>query len=220
VAASGGYWVSMDATAIVAQPTTATGSIGIYSFIPNLAGLYDKLGLNNETFKQGTHADAVIAARRMSDEEAKRFDDDLLASYNRFVSLAAQGRHQDVAAMQEVAQGRTWYGSTALTKGLVDRLGGFPAAIALAKEKANLPASTPVKLELFEKKTNVLEQFMNQDDDEEGLTVAGQLVRQLVEASGLQPLLARHPGLLPLTRVVLSGRETVYPLAEYVVDYR
>jgi len=66
VAASGGYWISMDATAIVAQPTTATGSIGIFSVIPNLGGLYEKLGLNNETFTQGAHADAVTLGRKMT----------------------------------------------------------------------------------------------------------------------------------------------------------
>jgi protease-4 len=220
VAASGGYWVSMDATAIVAQPTTATGSIGIYSVIPNLGGLYEKLGLNNETFRQGAHADALIAARKLSDDEARRFDEDLLGSYNRFVALAAKGRHQEVAAMQEVAQGRTWYGSTALQKGLVDRLGGFPAAIALAKEKASLPASAPVKLELFDKKTSFLEQVLSRDDDEEeDLGLASLAVKRLAAAAGLQQVLARHPSLLPLARAVLSGRETVYPLAEYVVDY-
>ena len=108
VAASGGYWVSMDATAIVAQPTTATGSIGIYTVVPSLGGLYEKLALNNETFKKGAHADALIAARLMSEDEAKRFDDDLMRSYNRFVELAAKGRDMNVEAMQEVAQGRTW----------------------------------------------------------------------------------------------------------------
>ena len=68
-AASGGYWVSMNATAIVAQPSTYTGSIGIFSVVPNLGGLYDKLGLNNETFKVGEHADAIIGARKMTESE-------------------------------------------------------------------------------------------------------------------------------------------------------
>lgn len=140
VAASGGYWVSMDASAIVAQPTTATGSIGIYTVVPSLGGLYDKMGLNNETFKVGEHADALIAARKFTEAEAKRWDEDLLASYNRFVSLAAEGRKMELAKMQELAQGRTWLGSEAKDNGLVDALGGFPAAIALAREKANIPA--------------------------------------------------------------------------------
>lgn len=220
VAASGGYWVSMDATAIVAQPSTATGSIGIFSVIPNLAGLYEKLGLNNEVFKAGAHADALMLARKMSNEEAKRFDDDLFKSYQRFVELAAAGRHKPYDEMQEVAQGRTWYGSEALEKGLVDRLGGFPAAVALAKEKASIPASTVVKVELFDKRSSFIEQFLRSDeDDEEGPQLADVVLSTLTSASGLKPILQRVPSALPLTRSVLAG-QTTFPLAEYQVEYR
>jgi protease-4 len=218
VAASGGYWVSMDATAIVAQPTTATGSIGIFSVIPNFGGLYDKLGLNNEVFKAGAHADALTLARKLSDEEAKRFDDDLFKSYQRFVELAAAGRHKSYDELQEVAQGRTWYGSEALEKGLVDKLGGFPVAIALAKEKAALPASTSVKVELFDKHTSFIEQFLKGEDDDESPEFADVVLGKLLSASGLKPVLRKVPGALPLARAVLAG-QTTFPLAEYQVDF-
>jgi protease-4 len=220
VAASGGYWVSMDATAIVAQPTTATGSVGIYSVVPNLAGLYEKIGYNDETFKQGAHADAIIGARKMSEEEAKAFDTDLFHSYTRFVDLAAKGRHKGFDEMQELAQGRTWYGTQALEKGLVDKLGGFPVAIALAKEKASIPADRPVKVELFDRKTNLFESWLNKDDDDEDATdFSAVLLKKLVDASVLGPALNRSPGMSAFVREVLRGKETTYPLMDLSVDY-
>ncbi|MEW6432133.1 MAG: signal peptide peptidase SppA [Myxococcota bacterium] len=221
VAASGGYWVSMDASAIVAQPSTATGSIGIYSVVPSLGGLYEKLGLNNETFKKGAHADALIAARLMSEDEAKRFDDDLKRSYDRFVELAAKGRDMNVEAMQEVAQGRTWYGSQAVRNGLVDRLGGFDEAIALAKEKAKLPADATVKLESFDKRRSWLEELTDRDeDDEESPELGRALVKQVVEASGLGPLMKKAPFFSAYARTVLEGKEHLFPMMELHVDYR
>lgn len=220
VAASGGYWVSMDATAIVAQPTTATGSIGIYTVIPSLGGLYEKLGLNNETFKIGAHADQLVAARVMTDEEAKQWDTDLFASYNRFVSLAAAGRHMDVEKMQEFAQGRTWYGSQAKENGLVDELGGFPVAIKVARAKANIPDSETVSLKLFDKKKTFFEQLFDRDDeDDESPELAVTVLAKTVEASGLRPLFKKVPGLSGFTRQLLQGDETLFPMMEYQVEY-
>ncbi|MDP1823275.1 MAG: signal peptide peptidase SppA [Archangium sp.] len=221
VAASGGYWVSMDASAIVAQPTTATGSIGIYTVIPNLGGLYEKMGLNNETFKVGEHADALIAARKFTEAEAKQWDTDLFASYNRFVSLAADGRKMDNEKMQELAQGRTWLGSQAKENGLVDALGGFPAAIKIAREKANIPASETVGLKLFDRKKTFLEEILQRDaDEEEAPELAVSLLGKTVEASGLRPLFKKVPGLSGFSREVVKGRETLFPMMEYQVDYR
>ncbi len=221
VAASGGYWVSMDATAIVAQPTTSTGSIGIYTVVPNLGGLYEKLGLNNETFKVGEHADMLIAARKFSDAEAKQWDTDLFASYNRFVSLAADGRKMGKDKMQELAQGRTWLGSEAKENGLIDELGGFPAAIKLAREKASIPAGETVALKLFDRKKSFLEELLNRDsEDEESPELAVTLLSKTIEASGLRPLFKKVPGLSGLTREVVTGKNTLFPMAEYQVDYR
>lgn len=221
VAASGGYWVSMDATAIVAQPTTATGSIGIYTVVPNLGGLYEKMGLNNETFKVGEHADALIAARKFTDEEAKRWDTDLFASYNRFVSLAADGRKMENEKMQELAQGRTWLGAQAKDNGLVDELGGFAAAVRVGKDKARIPATDTVSLKLFDKKKSVFETLMSREmDDEETPELAVTILSKTIEASGLRPLLKKAPGLFGFAREVAAGKETLFPMMEYQVDYR
>ncbi|MBL8923978.1 MAG: signal peptide peptidase SppA [Myxococcaceae bacterium] len=220
VAASGGYWVSMDATAIVAQPSTYTGSIGIFAVVPNLGPLYEKLDLNNETFKAGQHADAVIGARKMTDDEAKAFDDNLLASYKRFVELAAKGRNKTYEALEPVAQGRTWLGDEALEKGLVDKLGGVDAAVALGKEKAGLPADEPVKLELFTPKKTFVQALLEQEEDDEVMTGVSTLVLQrAIEAAGARPLLRRAPHHGAFSSQVLAG-ERVFPLMDVSVDPR
>ncbi len=225
VAASGGYWVSMDATAIVAQPSTATGSIGIYTVVPNLAGLYDKLGLNNETFKVGEHADALIGARGFTEAEAARWDADLLASYTRFVELAAAGRKMELAKMEELAQGRTWLGSQAKDNGLVDALGGFGVAVALAKEHARLPANESAGLKLFDKKRTLFEELLDPEGEEEGggglaPALAATALQKTVEASGLSPLFTKVPGLAGFARAVVGGKEHLFPMAELLVDAR
>lgn len=220
VAASGGYWVSMDATAIVAEPTTMTGSIGIYTVVPSLGGLYEKMGLNNETFKVGAHADALIAARTFTEDEAKRWDTDLFASYNRFVALAAAGRKMDEPKMQELAQGRTWLGSDAKQNGLVDELGGFKVAIEVARQKSGVGAGY-VALKLFDKKKTFFEELMSrgEDDEEVSSQLAVTVLSKTVEASGLRPLFKKVPGLSGLAREVVSGKQTLFPMMEYQVEY-
>jgi protease IV len=220
VAASGGYWVSMDATGIVAQPGTATGSIGIYTVITSLGGFYDKLGINNETFKKGSHADALIAARKMDEGEAKTWDADLFKSYQRFVTLAAKGRGKTYEELEPLAQGRTWLGVDAIKNGLIDKLGGFPAAIELGKEKAKIPAGETVKLVLFDKQKTWFEELTNKGDEDDDMThsLANLALKKLGEASGAQLLFKQVPGLAALTKEVLSGKHTLYPIAEYQVD--
>lgn len=160
-AASGGYWVSMDATAIVAQPSTATGSIGIWSVIPNLQTLQKNLALNPEVFKRGARADALSGSRPLNPQEAQLFDQELLKSYRRFVELAARGRGKTPEQMQQVAQGRTWSGSKALALGLVDRLGGLDTAVALAAEKAKVKIDN-VSLEILQEEKGPLAALLGQ----------------------------------------------------------
>ncbi len=219
MAASGGYWVSMDATAIVAQPSTYTGSIGIWSVVPNLKQTYEKLDLNPEVFNRGAHADALNGSRPMSEEEAKVFDVALKSSYDRFVDLAAKGRKKSHEQMEEVAQGRTWLGKVAVENGLIDKLGGFEAAIALGKEKANLPAGDSVKLVPFEKKKSILQQLLSKDEEDD---LAGQAVNGVIahamEVSGLRAVIAPASGLSTVARQLLLKRETLFPMAEYQLD--
>lgn len=222
-AASGGYWVSMSATSIVAQPTTHTGSIGVYMLLPNLAGLYEKVDVTNDTFKRGKHADALNMSRALADDEAKKLDDNIDAMYVSFVKGAAQGRRMSFEAVHEVAQGRSWYGVHALEHGLVDKLGGFPAAIAMAKEKAGIPAEETAGLELFHKRRTLFQQLFEHDADEEESeaesSLGGPLTDALVERLGAKPVVRRLRGLVPMARALAAG-ETSFALVEYQVDYR
>ncbi len=221
MAASGGYWVAMDATAIVAQPSTYTGSIGIWSVIPNLKQTYEKLDLNAEVFNRGEHADSLNGTRPMNDDEAKVFDAALKVSYDRFVALAAKGRKKTHEQLDEVAQGRTWLGKVAVDNGLVDRLGGFEAAISLGKEKANLPAGDSVKLVPFEVKKSFVQQLLEQDEDEDEDLAAEALngaISHAMEASGLRAVIAPASGLSTVARALLQKRETLFPMAEYQLD--
>jgi protease-4 len=147
--------VSLDATAIIAQPSTATGSIGIWSVVPNVAALQRSLALNPESFKRGIRADALSGLRPLSPTEAKIFDEELYKNYRRFVTLAANGRHMPVERMEQIAQGRTWSGRRAKALGLVDRLGGLDTAVALAAERAKIPA-TDISVEVLQKQKGTL----------------------------------------------------------------
>jgi len=213
LAASGGYWVSMSASAIVAHPSTITGSIGIFSIIPNLKGLYDKLALNPEVFKRGAHADELLLVRPLTPDEAKTFDEELLKSYNFFVELAAKGRNKTHEQMEEIAQGRAWLGQRAIELGLIDKLGGLETAVALAKEKAQLPADEAVRLEVIERSRGWLQELLGGEDDE---ARAAQAINQAIRASGMAPLLKRAGHLTPLTPALLE-RYHLFAMAEYEV---
>jgi ClpP class serine protease len=190
--------------------------------VPNLGPLYEKLDLNNETFKVGAHADAVIGARKMTDDEAKQFEANLYESYKRFVELAAKGRKKSFDELEAVAQGRTWLGDEALEKGLVDRLGGVTEAIELAKEKAGLPKEDRVKLELFTPKKTFLQALLEQDEDggdDAMARAAAAVVGQALSTSPASTLLRKVPHLGVFTERVLAG-ERVFPMMDVAVDAR
>ena len=217
MAASGGYWVSMDATAIVAEPSTYTGSIGIWSVVPNMKGTFEKLDLNEEVFTRGAHADELNGTRPLNDEESKTFDDALHASYNRFVELAAQGRHKTHDQMEEIAQGRTWLGSDAIKNGLVDKLGGLQTAVNLAKEKAGMSVDDSVKLVDFEEHKTLMQSLLEPDDEDDDSAIDA-AVAKAFEKTGLRKVLAPASGLSALAHAILERRETLMLTPEYRID--
>ncbi len=160
-AASGGYWVSMGATAIVAQPSTLTGSIGIWSIFPNISGLYEKLGLIEENVKRGKHADMLLGAKKLDDEEKKLLRDRLYDTYKEFVRKAATSRAMAYAELEPYAQGRAWMGEQAIKLGLVDELGGLDRAIEVAKHKAAIDSSEQVKVVVFTTQKSWIEKLIS-----------------------------------------------------------
>ncbi len=160
VAASGGYWIAMGCEAIVAQPTTITGSIGVVSTIFNLAGTYDKLGIDWETVKKGEHADMLTDKRPLTKKEWEIFQTMSNDIYNTFVQKVADGREQTWDNIHEIAQGRVWTGLQAFQHGLIDSLGGLDVALALAKEKAGLEPEAPTQWIVYPQPKGLLESLL------------------------------------------------------------
>ncbi|MUL42730.1 signal peptide peptidase SppA [Streptomonospora sp. PA3] len=139
IAGSGGYYIVMDADAIVARPGTLTASIGVYSGKPVLAGLLERLGVNSESVDGSAHSGMFGSDRGFSDSEWERVNAMLDNTYEDFTGKVARARGLSAEQVDAVARGRILSGSDALAGGLVDDLGGLPAAVRLAREKAGLP---------------------------------------------------------------------------------
>ena len=138
VAASGGYYIASPAYKIVAEPTTITGSIGIYGMIPNINGLNEKLGLSYDGVKTNKMSDAISINRAFTPEEKELMQAYVNRGYELFVKRCADGRKLTVDQIKAVAEGRVWTGDDAIKKGLVDKMGGINTAIDIAVKKAKL----------------------------------------------------------------------------------
>jgi protease IV len=157
LAASGGYYIAMPAHAIVAQPTTLTGSIGIFGGKFVTGGVYEKLGAEIGTTSIGRHAEMNSPARQYNPEELKKVQEQLQSFYDQFVEKVADSRHSTPEEIDKLAQGRVWTGRQAKQNGLVDALGGLNEAIALAKERAKIPADSDVELVVYPPRKNFYE---------------------------------------------------------------
>ncbi|TDQ53596.1 signal peptide peptidase SppA [Actinorugispora endophytica] len=145
VAGSGGYFVSVGADAIVAQPGTITGSIGVFMGKAVLSGLLGRLGITSDSIDGGEHAGMFSSGRRFTDSEWERVDAMLDHIYDDFTAKVAEGRGMTREQVHEVARGRVWTGRDALERGLVDELGGMETAVRLAREKGGLPSTAAVR---------------------------------------------------------------------------
>lgn len=138
-AASGGYWISTPADVIVAEPTTLTGSIGVFGMFMNVEqGLRDKLGINPEIVRTHPSSDLGTPLRPMSNAEKMTMQKMVDKVYDRFVSLVSDARKLPKESVLELGQGRIWTGVDGKRLGLVDELGGLNVAVRIAAQKANL----------------------------------------------------------------------------------
>jgi protease IV len=141
VAASGGYYIACNATKILAEPNTITGSIGVFGLIPNAGGfLRDKLGVTYDTLKTGKYSVALSGNvyYEFNEDEGKIIQGLIDTTYHDFLSRVAEGRKMSIADVDSIAQGRVWTGKKALALGLVDSLGGLQDAINIAAKTAKL----------------------------------------------------------------------------------
>ncbi|MGN1262940.1 MAG: signal peptide peptidase SppA, partial [Prevotella sp.] len=169
LAASGGYYISCAANYIFAEPTTLTGSIGIFGMFPDFSGLLtEKLGVKFDEVKTNKHSAFGSPARPFNDEEIEILNTYIDRNYSLFRKRVADGRGMTTDAVEAVAQGRVWIGSDALEKKLVDGMGGIGKAVEkaaqLAKLKEYKTVSYPEKPGFFERLLNDVSPKNNLDE--------------------------------------------------------
>ncbi len=170
VAASGGYYISMGCDTIVAQPTTITGSIGVFGLMLNIEDfLREKLGVTTDRETTGHFSDIGSSTRTLTDYEREIIQKEVDKIYEDFTSKAAQGRNMDQEELKKYAEGRVWSGKEALKLKLVDTLGGIQEAIQIAAQKAGLSADYEV-VYWPEQKNFYWKQLIAEMGDEEART--------------------------------------------------
>ncbi|XP_022135407.1 serine protease SPPA, chloroplastic [Momordica charantia] len=216
VAASGGYYMAMAAGTIVAENLTLTGSIGVVTGKLNLGNLYEKIGFNKEIISRGRFAELLVAEQRpFRPDEAELFAKSAQNAYRQFRDKAAFSRSMTVDEMEKVAQGRVWTGKDAASRGLVDAIGGFSRAVAIAKQKANIPQDKQVNLVELSRPSPTLPELLSGV----GSTIVGvdrtlrELLQDLTLSEGVQ---ARMEGIM-LQR--MEGFSYGNPIFSFIKDY-
>jgi protease-4 len=162
LAASGGYYISMPAQVIVAQPATLTGSIGVYMGKIALGGTLEKAGVGTETVTDGANADIYSPFAPFAPPHRERLQSHMQDFYENFVAKAAVSRKTTAERIDAVAQGRVWTGRQARERGLVDTLGGLDEAVRIAKERARIPADEDVELVAYPSRRSLFETISEQ----------------------------------------------------------
>lgn len=163
-AASGGYYLAMGCDTIVAQPTTITGSIGVFSVLFDVSSFLDnKIGITFDEVKTGDIGQLVTITRPLTDVEKAIWQKKTNEIYNSFTMKAAEGRNMPVEELRKVASGRVWTGAQAKERGLVDVLGNFEDAVKIAAEKAGV--KNDYRIRYYPKQKSFIEQWLSEADD-------------------------------------------------------
>jgi protease-4 len=208
LAASGGYYVAMPADAIVAQPGTLTGSIGIFGGKIVIGGTLEKAGVNTEAVTSGANADIYSPFAPFTPAQRTKVEAFMQDFYKNFIGKVAESRKTTPEAIHAVAQGRVWTGRQALQHGLVDALGGLDTAVTLAKERAKIPADEDVQLVVYPERRSLYDAISAQFDGTGGAglwsMLAGSTERRAVAALSAPTRLFRRGeplALMPFTFV-------------------
>jgi len=181
VAASGGYWISMNADKIVAEPNTITASIGVVGGKFNIAGLYNILGLSTDFAATADNATLYWDQQSFTPDQRAYFQKSLEETYQDFIHRVADGRHLAVDQVDKIGRGRVWTGQQAKSLGLVDELGGLDRAIAVAMDLAHIPAASSVQLVRLPREKSIWQQLfgVSQPAMESRAVTVQALVRRL-----------------------------------------
>lgn len=167
VAASGGYYIAAGANKIIAQPSTITGSIGVFAGKPVIKGFYDWLGISNEYILRGKQAGMFRESEKFTPEERAKFEDLVKHMYyDEFIPKVAKGRNKTPEYVDSVAQGRVWTGAQGKERGLVDEFGGLDRAVEVAKELANIPKDKGVRWVILPYPQTYLQKLLNVGGDQ------------------------------------------------------
>ncbi len=151
VAASGGYYVALGGSPVLAEPGSITGSIGVIAGKASLRGLYDRIGVTKELVSRGRHAALYSDYAPLGSEERARIRAEAEAFYEGFIGKVAEARRLSPGAVAAAGEGRVWSGRQAWTRGLVDEMGGLEEALDAAKKSIGVPVDEPIALERFPK---------------------------------------------------------------------
>ncbi|MFN2501988.1 MAG: signal peptide peptidase SppA [Pyrinomonadaceae bacterium] len=164
VAASGGYYIACNASKIVAQPSSVTGSIGVFMGKPVVKELYDWLGVTNEYVMRGKNSGIFRETEKWTPDERAKMEAQTNSIYfDNFVPKVAKGRNMSAEQVNTLGQGRVWTGTQAKANGLIDDFGGLEKAISIAKELAGLAADKDVKRVIFPEPKPFLEEFFGNE---------------------------------------------------------
>jgi protease-4 len=210
VAASGGYFVSMAADKIVAEPGTITGSIGVLYAKFLTEGFWEKTGISWDSVQTSANANLWSGLDDFTPEQWARIQDWLDRIYEDFTGKVAQGRALPKETVLEVAKGRVWSGEDAKRLSLIDELGGFRQAIALAREAAGIAPDGPVRLKVFPEEKPVWQRLLERSSPSGDIRVAALALGHLGEIARPLLELSRRLGLAS-EQGVLSVEEDLLP---------
>jgi protease-4 len=185
VAASGGYYISMAAKKIYAEPGTLTGSIGVVGGKLAIGGLMGKVGINTEVISRGKNSGLFSMNEPFTDSERKAVQQLMNDTYKQFTTKAASGRKMDLEKLESLAEGRVFTGAQAKANGLVDETGTLEDAIAAARKLAGLPEGEKSELQILPKPKSIFDQLLDGEEVEINL---GQKMKAVVPAGLREPL--------------------------------
>lgn len=183
-AASGGYWIAMSATKIVAVPTTVTGSIGVVFGKFNISGLYNLLGLSTDHVVTSPNATILYEQQNFTPEQRELVNKFMQEIYKEFTHGVAEGRRMKVEDVEKIARGRVWSGAQARQLKLVDEFGGMGKAIQVARDLAKIDPDRKVRVEYFPEEKSLWEEIAERANG--GNIKAAALVRQVRQAMKLR----------------------------------
>ena len=189
VAASGGYYIAAPADAIVAQPGTITGSIGVVTGKFVLKGTLEKLGIGEDGVSEGRMAEIESPFRPFTEAERALLEDQMHSTYDLFLARVAEGRKTTTEKIDAIGRGRVWTGRQARQINLVDELGGLDVALRIAKQRAKLDPTREVQLVVYPPKRSIYDLVSNAfgSSAESGV----QLLLRRPEARAVQTIASR-----------------------------